>query len=58
MSDPSPCNCDQALALLASLKSMMLVYESLKAGEQEWRHYEQDYQDALKALPAPATTKE
>ena len=32
--------------LLATLESMLKVYESLKAGEQEWQHYEQDAADA------------
>ena len=32
--------------LLDALESMLVVYESLKAGEQEWQHYEQDAADA------------
>jgi hypothetical protein len=32
--------------LLEALESMLLVYESLKAGEQEWTHYDQDAEDA------------
>ena len=36
--------------LLAALESMMTVYESLKEGEQEWHHYEQNATDARDAI--------
>ena len=36
--------------LLASLVSILVVYDSLKAGEQEWAHYERDIADARKAI--------
>lgn len=36
--------------LLASLKSILVVYDSLKAGEQEWAHYERDIADARVAI--------
>ena len=36
--------------LLASLKSILVVYDSLKADEQEWGHYERDVADAREAI--------
>tara|TARA_R100000322_G_scaffold141153_1_gene96868 strand:- start:778 stop:957 length:180 start_codon:yes stop_codon:yes gene_type:complete len=32
--------------LVDALKSILVVYESLKSGEQEWHHYEQVAADA------------
>lgn len=36
--------------LVTQLRSMLVIYESLKAGEQEWNHYDSDAADAYKLL--------
>jgi len=33
---------DAQVELRDALQSMLVVFESLKAGEQEWGHYEED----------------